>query len=348
MWWTRCARPTGTAISRRSMRRKRSARAFSRSIPSMPRLRPSATASASRCLARCGCNGGATCSRGVRPPRATRSPARCWQRSANMLSRLTTFRDYLDARIFDLYDDPMPSRNDLEGYCGETASALIQLASLILDREASSQFAALAGHAGCAQAITGMLRLVPIHRARGQCYVPKDILAAAGTSPAEFLAGEGGASAARAVAAMAALAREHLMTFEVGARALPQALRPAFLPLALTGTYLRTIENDPAGTLRRTADIPVWRKHLLMLRRATRGWRVGHGLKLPALLSMPKDTAHRSVRRPPRKRTADQARSCIRRAHERSSPVFSRPTSPCLAAASLQLSAPRPAETGRN
>ena len=30
----------------------------------------------------------------------------------------------IDARIFDLYDDPMPSLNDLEGYCGETASAL--------------------------------------------------------------------------------------------------------------------------------------------------------------------------------------------------------------------------------
>jgi phytoene synthase len=186
---------------------------------------------------------------------------------------LATLRNYLDARIFDLYDDPMPSRNDLEGYCGETASALIQLASLILDREASSQFAALAGHAGCAQAITGMLRLVPIHRARGQCYVPKDILAAAGTSPAEFLAVEGEASAARAVTAMAALARDHLMTFEVGARALPQALRPAFLPLALVGPYLRAIDKDPAGTLRRTADIPVWRKHLLMLRRASRGWR---------------------------------------------------------------------------
>ena len=165
----------------------------------------------------------------------------------------TTFRNYLDARIFDLYDDPMPSRNDLEGYCGETASALIQLASLILDPGSAPQFAAVAGHAGCAQAITGILRLLPIHQARGQCYLPKDILAASGTSPEEFVAGEGGPAATRAIIATAALAKEHLMAFEDGARTLPEILRPAFLPLALTSGYLSLIESDPAGALRRTA-----------------------------------------------------------------------------------------------
>ncbi|MBW7947531.1 MAG: squalene/phytoene synthase family protein, partial [Sphingomonadaceae bacterium] len=46
---------------------------------------------------------------------------------------LDAFDRYLEARIFDLYDDPMPSRADLEGYCGETASAVIQLAALMLE-----------------------------------------------------------------------------------------------------------------------------------------------------------------------------------------------------------------------
>ena len=96
------------------------------------------------------------------------------------------FDDYLEARIFDLYDDPMPGRADLEGYCGETASALIQLAALVLDADAASAAAEAGRHAGCAQAITGLLRLLPLHRARGQCYVPRDMLAAAGTSPEEF------------------------------------------------------------------------------------------------------------------------------------------------------------------
>ena len=133
----------------------------------------------------------------------------------------------------------MPSRAELEGYCGETASALIQLAALILDPQAAPSAAEAAGHAGCAQAITGLIRLMPLHRARGQCYVPRDMLAAAGTSPEAFVAGKDAASARRAVAAMAALAAEHLAAFESRAGAIPQSLRPAFLPLALTGPISR-------------------------------------------------------------------------------------------------------------
>src|SRR5690606_33806298 len=67
------------------------------------------------------------------------------------------FDAYIEARIFDLYNDPMPSRTDLEGYCGETASALIQLAAMVLDAEQAPNFAELAGRAGCAQAMTGLL-----------------------------------------------------------------------------------------------------------------------------------------------------------------------------------------------
>src|SRR3712207_4274556 len=36
----------------------------------------------------------------------------------------------VDARVFDLYDDAPPTITDLEGYCGETSSVLIRLASL--------------------------------------------------------------------------------------------------------------------------------------------------------------------------------------------------------------------------
>ncbi len=183
------------------------------------------------------------------------------------------FQNYLDARIFDLYDDPMPTRGDLEGYCGETAAAVIQLAAMVLDPEAAPRSAELAGHAGCALAIAGLVRLLPLHRRRGQCYVPRDLLAAAGTSPEEFIAGDGGPSAARAVAAMIALARDHLSRFERGANALPQSLWPAFLPLAPTGAQLAKMEGRGPGVLATTVDIAAWRKQWLMFRRATSGWR---------------------------------------------------------------------------
>jgi phytoene synthase len=182
------------------------------------------------------------------------------------------FDNYLEARIFDLYDDPMPSRADLEGYCGETASALIQLAALTVDPQNAPRFAELAGHAGCAQAIAGLLLLLPRHRARGQCFVPADILAAAGSSPEEFLAGDGGQSANRVVAAMVALAREHLAVFSKGAPSLPPSLRPAFLPLALTGAYLDRIERLGAAALVRTPRLPLWQRHWLIFRHAMKGW----------------------------------------------------------------------------
>jgi len=184
----------------------------------------------------------------------------------------SAFDNMLDARIFDLYDDPMPSRTDLEGYCGETAAALIQLAAMVLDPAAAPDFAELAGRAGCAQAITGLLLLLPLHRRRRQCFVPADILSAAGTTPEEFVKGEGGAAAERAVAAMIALARDHLNAFEKGASALPVALRPAFLPLALTRAYLDKMEKAGRSPLSTTATLSTLRRHWLLLRHAMRGW----------------------------------------------------------------------------
>ncbi|WP_269930011.1 phytoene/squalene synthase family protein [Aminobacter sp. HY435] len=182
------------------------------------------------------------------------------------------FDNYLEARIFDLYDDPMPSRTDLEGYCGETASAVIQLAALVLDPEEAPGCSELSGHAGCAQAITGLLRLLPIHRSRSQCFAPQDMLASVGIGAQELIAGEG-QGATLAVRAMAALAREHLAAFEKDAVHLPESLRAAYLPLALTSSYLDRIEADPAAALRRTANIGGLRSQWLVFRKATRGWR---------------------------------------------------------------------------
>jgi phytoene synthase len=184
----------------------------------------------------------------------------------------TAFSNMLEARIFDLYDDPMPSRTDLEGYCGETAAALIQLTAMLLDAKEAPRFAELAGRAGCAQAITGLLLLLPLHRKRGQCYVPADILAAVGTSPEAFVEGDGGAGAERAVAAMIALAREHLIAFEKAAPALPVALRPAFLPLALTRAYLDKMEKNARSPLIGSARLSTLHRHWLLLRHAMWGW----------------------------------------------------------------------------
>lgn len=182
------------------------------------------------------------------------------------------FDRYLEARIFDLYDDPMPTRADLEGYCGETASALIQLAALVLDRAAAPAFAAAAGHAGCAQAIAGLVRLMPLHRARGQCYVPGDILAAVGATREDIVGSAEGEPARRALAAFIELGREHAARFAEAAKGMPAALRPAFLPASLAAPYLARAAAAGTEPLRRTIDISPLGRHWVLLRRAVRGW----------------------------------------------------------------------------
>ncbi|TJW75244.1 MAG: phytoene/squalene synthase family protein, partial [Mesorhizobium sp.] len=122
------------------------------------------------------------------------------------------------------------------------------------------------------QARNRLLLLLPLHRRRGQCYVPADILAAAGTTPEEFVKGDGGAGAERAVAAMIALAREHLNAFEKSVPALPASLRPAFLPLALTRAYLDKMDKAGRSPLADTATLSTLRRHWLLLRHAMRGW----------------------------------------------------------------------------
>ena len=184
----------------------------------------------------------------------------------------SAFENYLEARMFDLYDDPMPSRGDLEGYCGETASTIIQLSSLILDPEGAARSASCAGHAGCAQAITGLLRSLPAHRARGQCYVPRDILDSAGTTREEFLAIDNVPAAQRAIAAMIALATEHFSAFRAGARDLPDSLRPAFLPVALVPAYLRKLSAKGLDVMRERTDLSPLSRHWRLLIAASRGW----------------------------------------------------------------------------
>lgn len=182
-----------------------------------------------------------------------------------------TFLDYLEARVFDLYDDPMPSRTDLEGYCGETASALFQLAALVLDPAAAANAGEASGHAGCATGIARLIRLMPFHRSRGQCFVPLDILAASGLDRDAFIAGENPAAMTAAASAMVSLASEHLRAFDAGVSNVPASLRPAFLPMATLSARLG--RTDPSSAYREPApDISALRRHWLLFRRASRGW----------------------------------------------------------------------------
>jgi len=137
----------------------------------------------------------------------------------------------VDARVFDLYDDPMPDRVTLEGYLGETVSALFQLSAQVLADGADPRTADAAGHAGVALGIVSIIRRMPLDRARGRVMIPTDILAAAGIDSAGWVAGSDAVAMTRAVAILVEVGRDHLEKAEAAISETDKMVRPAFLPL---------------------------------------------------------------------------------------------------------------------
>src|SRR5262249_20077556 len=129
--------------------------------------------------------------------------------------------ELIDARAFDLRNDPMPTIELLEAYADRTSSALIDLAVRILHARAlagyEGRMAAVVHAAGKAYAIAGLLRAFPWHAARGQLYVPLEILERHGAAPADVLAGRATPEIAAALAAMRLLARTHFAGYREAA-----------------------------------------------------------------------------------------------------------------------------------
>ena len=161
--------------------------------------------------------------------------------------------DLIDARVFDLYDDPMPSLNDLEGYCGETSSSLIRLSSMVLAEGRDPGSADAAGHGGVAYAIMGLLRSFPWHARQGQVFIPGDILARHGVVRDDIVTVRGGPGLHAALADMRAVARRHLEQ--------ARTLRPTIPAEDVWSSSSRRLHRTAARSTRppnHTAAVTVW------------------------------------------------------------------------------------------
>lgn len=172
------------------------------------------------------------------------------------------------AKIFDLYSDPMPSLLDLEGYLGETSSALIQLASLILGREQALESAEAAGLAGVAYGLAGIMRSLPRHRAMGKCYLPVDLLNHGGASVADVNGNENEAAVAVVLSELRLKIKERLQQARHLAWTIKPSVMPAFLHVALTQGYLAKLDAQREAVLKSGAEIAQWRKQWILWRAA--------------------------------------------------------------------------------
>jgi phytoene synthase len=177
--------------------------------------------------------------------------------------------DLIDARTFDLYDDPMPTVVELERYALQTSSALIEMAARILSDGRDPGVGALAGDAGVAYAIAGLLRALPVHAARGQCYVPVELLSRYGAKVEELHARKSTTGLRAALAELRLHARRHLTAARPLAAGIAPALAPALLPVALVAPLLKRMERRRYNPFR-TADMPQWRRQWRIWRAARR------------------------------------------------------------------------------
>jgi phytoene synthase len=137
-----------------------------------------------------------------------------------------------DEHQFDLYNDPMPTMAALEGYAGDTASALFVLAARIAGHH-SAEIEHLARHAGLAQAFVQVIAALPRHAARRQLFLPLQLLQAHGCGEAEVFAGRQTPKLRAALDQLIAEARRHLQTALRLLADVPPEVRPVFLPLAM-------------------------------------------------------------------------------------------------------------------
>lgn len=175
--------------------------------------------------------------------------------------------DLVEARRFDLYDEPMATVADLEDYARRTSSAVIALAAQILGADAQP----VAEPAGIAWTIAALLRALPIHAARGQLYVPVEILQRHAVAPEAVFARQSSAGLTAALAELRTLGRRHLAQVRLRMPNLaPQAL-PAVLPVATVRASLARLGRGEAFAPGETSP---WRRQWLIWRAARNPARI--------------------------------------------------------------------------
>lgn len=185
------------------------------------------------------------------------------------------FERLIEARIFDLYDDPMPSLSELDTYCDDTVATLLGLACRLLGGDCDDPDTAAAIHAaGRAWGVTGLLRALPFHASRGQLFLPVDLLAAHGAAPADVLAGRSSPALAATLAALRDHVRDALAETRRRIVHVPISAAPAFLHVTLIEPMLDRMDRPGWDPFRDPVELAPWRRQWRMWRSARRARRV--------------------------------------------------------------------------
>lgn len=164
----------------------------------------------------------------------------------------------IDEHVFDLYNDPMPSVAALHGYLDATEGALFALAARLVT-PSSPEIDHLAHHAALAVGHVRVMAALPRDSARGQLFLPAELLERHGTGAAAVFIGKATPEIRAALDEFGQDARQHLDAALELLPAAPEGLRPLFLPLALARRDLgRPPARDPFQPQPRSHLATLW------------------------------------------------------------------------------------------
>ncbi|MET0970383.1 MAG: phytoene/squalene synthase family protein [Tardiphaga sp.] len=166
----------------------------------------------------------------------------------------------IDAHVFDLYHDPMPDLAVLESHFRDTSGTLFVAAARILG-DASDAAGHAAEHAGLAQGVARIVARLPYDSARGQLFVPQDMLVANGSSAAEVFLGKPTPGIRATLGQLISGAQAQWATAQDMLANVVPAARAAFLPMALAQRDLAEMARegfDPFAIYQRPRLRTLW------------------------------------------------------------------------------------------
>jgi phytoene synthase len=176
----------------------------------------------------------------------------------------------VDAHAFDLYDEPMPTLDDLDNYAVLTQSAVFAIAADVLGVTGAA-VSTLTRHAGIAYAVAGVLRGLARHAARRQLFIPLEVLERHTVKREDIFASRSDEPLKAALAELRRHVRRQLAAAEAEMEFAEPAIFPALLPVALVGPALRPME--------RRGYEPFDMEPMALLRRQWLLWRAGRDPK---------------------------------------------------------------------
>lgn len=177
------------------------------------------------------------------------------------------FDRLIDARAFDLGEEPPDTLSSLVDYAEGTSSTLVWLVMEALG--ATGATCHVGRDVGIAWALTGLLRALPYHLRAKRIYLPTDAIERHGVAMRDLTELRGTDAIRATVGEVAAEARNRLQTARRMRATVPRQALPALLIASLADIYLRKLDAvgyDPFDP-RLTAPVPfkgvrLWGKSL--------------------------------------------------------------------------------------